>query len=126
MIPLPTSCGDWSAPAGTVGAAFAARYGEIRTCERYGTQFVITTLGDAQRHSTGVIAVYACAAEDAACLDGRKPHPVAGWEFFPPPYPGGVTVLIQSSPNVLIVDDAGYQMCFDLQSHAYDQNPGCQ
>lgn len=124
--PLPISCGSWPAPTGEVGALISRKYGEIRSCGLYGAQFVITTLGNAANRASGIIATYACAPEDDVCLDGRNPHSSIGWQVYPPPFPGGVTVLENLSPDVLIIDDAGHQMCFNLQSHAYDQNPGCQ
>jgi len=123
--PLPISCGDWSGPGGVVGAMITARYGEIRQCQVYGSQIVINTLGVVKSGISGVIAIYQCQPQDTTCKDGRTPHPAVGWTFYPPPYNGGVTVLQQSSPSVLIIDNAGHQICFNLVSHSYDRSPGC-
>jgi len=71
-----SSCGGWSAPSGSVGDWFGARYGEIHFCGRYGTQWVIATTGTPT--TTGVLAVYKCANGDTACLNGASPHPVCG------------------------------------------------
>jgi hypothetical protein len=29
------------------------------------------------------------------------------------------------SPNLLIIDNAGNQICFNVQTHTYDLNPSC-
>ena len=123
--PLPISCGDWSAPTGAVGGMIVARYGEIRGCEAYGKQIIINTLGSSQKALPGVIAILQCAEQDASCRDGRTPHQATGWQFFPPPYWGGVTIMQQSSPDTLIIDNAGHQICFSLSAHTYDLNAGC-
>ena len=125
--PTPTpssSCGPWSAPTGAVGRPITARYGEIRGCLRVGRRWVLTTLGRAGQF--GVIALYLCRTGDTPCLDGRTPHPFAHWRFYPPPHRGGVTVLAHSSPDVLIIDNAGYQLCFNLSAHRYETNPRCR
>lgn len=102
-----------------------ARYGEIRGCEVFGNQIVINTLGSSQKALPGVIAILQCAEQDASCRDGRTAHQAVGWKFFPPPFKGGVTILEQSSPDTLIVDNAGHQICFSLSTHTYDLDPAC-
>ena len=96
-----------------------ARYGTIRNCLVIGDQVVITTLGLRQSAQSGVIAIYTCAASDVRCHNGRTLQPATGWQFYLPPHPGGVTMLAQPSPSVLLVDNAGDQVCFDLKSHRY-------
>jgi len=126
--PSPSVCGSWAAVSGAVGSVITAHFGEIRNCGLYGTQWVITALGqrpasaEAGKASSGVIAVYQCTTSDAGCLDGQTPHGVDGWQFFLPPSVGGVTVLglSPSGSGNLLIDNAGGQMCFNLKTHAYD------
>jgi hypothetical protein len=107
-------CGYWSATY----AEITRRYGEIRNCTPAGADrsaWVITTLGtDSAR---AVVAIFRCAT--AACRDGRQDHPVAGWRIYPAPYAGGVTLLGRQAAGVLIVDNGGHEMVFDLATGRY-------
>ena len=47
------------------------------------------------------------------------------WTFFPAPKPGGVKILTVHFQNSLIIDNGGFQMCFDLTAHTYNQDPSC-
>jgi hypothetical protein len=121
-VPLPPAsprvCGRWSSATSQTGAAIAQRYGEIRNCGWACTGrsiWFLTTLGNAS--SPGAIGVVYCNTE--ACRDGTTDHPFAGWRFFQAPYPGGVTLLGQTSPTTLIVDDGGHQITFDLSTDTY-------
>lgn len=125
LSPSPESCGAWASASGVVGVMITARYGEIRQCQIIGAQIVITTLGSSKEGLPGVIAIYQCKAQDTTCQNGQTRPPAKGWQFFLPPNHGGVTVLIQSSLSVLIIDNAGAQMCFSLMTHTYDRNPVC-
>lgn len=110
-------CGGWSSPTSALGSAIRARYGGIRNCLLEGRTWVIATLGG---HGTQpIIALYPCSSADAACMDGRQPHPLAGWRFVRPPYPGGVTVLGRPSAHALIVDVGGHQLTFDVITHRF-------
>ena len=116
--PDPTQCGSWTEVTSATGALMTQRYGEIRNCAALDSQrssWMMTTLGTKTSH--GVIAIYRCGTD--ACRDGRTDHPVAGWTIFPGPHVGGVTLLGMPSPAVLIVDNGGYQMTFDLLSDTY-------
>jgi len=107
--PQPDVCGYWTQTYQTL----AARYGEIRDClTTDGTRrlWLISTLGNAR--SRGVIAIFRCRSD--ACTDGRTDHPIGGWQIFPAPFAGGVTVLGQPSPSLLIIDNGGHEIEFDL------------
>jgi len=121
--PSPNECGAWAASDGAVGSIVTARFGEIRDCGLYGTQWLIAALGAHKggAQQSGVIAIYQCAT-DTGCLDGQNPHTASGWQFFPPPYQGGVTVLERSSVDTdnVVIDNAGAQICFSLRTHTYD------
>lgn len=100
-------------------------YGEIRNCNLVGNAWVITTLG--LKGKTGIIAVYRCVASDSACLDGQNDHPLSGWHIYKPPYQGEVTLL--SSDNAarkVLIDDAGHQIWFDLETGTFYPNPATQ
>ena len=93
----PNGCGDWgdSSVEGTVGFAIASQYGEIRNCGRFAGTWVIITLGKRQANGvrdSGVIALFPC-NDDPVCLDNKTDHPIAGWEFVRPPYPGEISIL---------------------------------
>jgi hypothetical protein len=110
----PDVCGYWTATY----AEIARRYGEIRNCTPADSErsaWVIATLGTAS--ARGVVAVYRCAS--AACRDGRQDHPVAGWRFYPPPYAGGVTLLGEQARDMLIVDNGGHEIVFDVATGRY-------
>ncbi len=47
-------------------------------------------------------------------MNGQRPHPLGGWRFVKPPYPGGVTVLGRVGSGRLIVDVGGHQLTFDV------------
>ena len=108
--PQPDVCGYWAETYATL----SSRYGEIRNCfPTDGTrrEWLIATLGNAR--SRGVIAIFECSS--AACTDGRADHPAAGWRIFEPPFAGGVTVIGELSPSVLIADNGGHEVEFDLK-----------
>lgn len=118
-VPLPaesaTSCGAWSSEANPIGHQITAKYGEIRNClavDSIRSRWIVTTLGTANSH--GVIGVYRCTSEQ--CRDGRVDHPIAGWTFYPAPYSGGVSVLSVQSSTLLVVDNGGHQLTFDLDT----------
>jgi hypothetical protein len=96
----PPTCGGLAAPAPTI-------FGELRSCVAYGTHMIATTLGVAGK--SGVIAV----------SEG------AGWNYISPPLSGGVTVLAHPLTSVLIIDNAGAQMCFNLDTDTCDTDPSC-
>ncbi len=117
--PSPNECGAWAVSNGAVGSIITARFGEIRDCGLYGTQWVISTLGSLQQPS--VIAVYQCSTNDTGCLNGQTPHSPDGWQSFTPPYQGSVKVLGALLPNsdVLPIENGGYQICFHLRAHTF-------
>jgi len=84
--PSPNECGAWAASNGVVGSIITTRFGEIRDCGLYGTQWIISTLGSLQQPS--VIAVYQCSTNDTGCLNGQTPHSPDGWQSFTPPIKG--------------------------------------
>jgi hypothetical protein len=78
---------------------------------------VITTLGG---HGTeAIIALYPCNSSDTACMDGQQPHPVSGWQFVKPPYPGGVTYMGSLNDHQMIVDVGGHQLTFDVLTRQF-------
>ena len=110
----PDVCGYWTATY----AEIARRYGELRNCtpaDAERSAWVITTLGT--NKARGVMAIYRCAS--AACRDGRNDHPIGGWRIYPPPYPGGVTLLGQQAKGILIIDNGGHQIRFDVVTGRY-------
>ena len=114
----PDVCGWWANAAFPTGAAFTERYGEIRNCaavDGVRSTWVMTTLG--MQQSRGVLAVDRC--RDMRCRDGRNDHPFASWSIYPAPRPGGVTLLGQPSPYVLLLSNGGGQVYFDLGSGRY-------
>jgi hypothetical protein len=117
--PAADLCGAWSAEHAPTALAISAKYGQIRNCIKTGDNWVVTTLGSPDGSTTGAVGIYACAASDSACQDGRNDHPISGWKFFTPPYPGSVTILAQHPNGTLIVSDAGHQMCFDVDTASY-------
>jgi len=44
---------------------------------------------------------------------------MAGWRIYPAPYAGGVTLLGEQASDVLIVDNGGHQMVFDISTGRY-------
>src|SRR5438445_3617801 len=98
--PPSATCGEWSRASSTLGSTVTQRYGEIRNCGLFGDSWVINTLGRADHD--GTIGVYRCDSADVSCLDGRKDHPLSGWTFYSPPYPGGVTLLGGGDSNKLV------------------------
>src|SRR5437870_7559662 len=117
------TCGEWSSASGTLGSTVTQRYGEIRNCGLFGNSWVITTLG--RVNTDGVIGVYRCDSADTSCLDGRNDHPLSGWTFYSPPYPGGVTLLGGGDSNKLIIDNAGHQLTHDPATGAFGESSGC-
>src|SRR2546428_10569824 len=113
-------CGVWSSASGTLGSTVTQRYGEIRNCGLFGDSWVINTLGRADHD--GTIGVYRCDSADVSCLDGRKDHPLSGWTFYSPPYPGGVTLLGGGDSNKLIIDNAGHQLTFEIATGAFGES----
>lgn len=115
-------CGPWSDPTtpGTAAAAIQSAHGEIRNCLRVGASWVIATLGGFGK--TGVIAIYRCA--NAACLDGQTAHGYAGWKFIHSPRSGGAIVLGLDPryKDTLIIDDAGTQLDFNVDTGAFFSN----
>lgn len=107
-------CNSSITSGGTVAAAIASNYGEVRSCVSAGSSWVITTLGApgaSTRH--GVVAVYACST--TACQSGQGHYSANGFTIITPPYAGGVTVLAKVPGDLqsLIIDDAGHQLTFD-------------
>jgi hypothetical protein len=110
----PEVCGYWT----VTYADIARRYGEIGNCTPADVErsaWVITTLGT--ESARGVVAVYRCVS--AACRDGRNDHSIAGWRIYPAPYAGGVTLLGQQATDVLIVDNGGHEIVFDVATGRY-------
>jgi hypothetical protein len=110
----PDVCGYWTATY----AEIANRYGEIRNCapaDAERSAWVITTLGT--ESARGVVAIYLCAS--AACRDGRNDHRLGGWRIYPAPYSGGVILLGKQAADVLIVDNGGHQIVFDVATGRY-------
>src|SRR5438128_2744091 len=121
--PPSATCGEWSSASGTLGSTVTRRYGEIRNCGLFRDSWVITTLGGVD--SDGVIGVYRCDSSDTSCLDGRNDHPVSGWIFYPPPFPGGITLLGGGDGNKLTVDNAGHQLTFEISTGAFGESSVC-
>ena len=121
--PGPRSCGNWSSSTEAVGAMITARYGEIRSCEVFGDQVVVATLGSKAKALPGAIAIYKCAPKDARCLDGRTPHSSIGWQFFPDPHHGSIKIQALWSANELLISDGGGEECFDLNTYVYGKCP---
>ncbi len=117
-------CGEWSAEYGSVGSYVIAHYGDERDCGLLDDSWVITTLGlrltDGSR-AQGIIALYHCGPDDAACLDGSTDHPLAGWSFIAPPYPGGVTWMGEREPDTIIVDNGGPQLEFNVATEQFSR-----
>ncbi len=113
--PNAPACGSWSSRTTPTGSYITSHYGEIRNCTLVGSTWLITTLGNASQG--GVIATYGCPGNNATCLNGTSSHPVAGWNFHRPPYPGGVTLLAfePNDPNVAIIDNGGHEIDFNVQ-----------
>jgi hypothetical protein len=119
----PRTCGPRDGPRSA--AQVLAPYGEVRLdCDLIGTQWVMTTLGDRHAGVTGVIAIYQCEETDAQCLGGGEPAVAGEWLIFIPPNVAGVTVLAFHAPSILVINNLA-QICFDLSSHTYDEDPGC-
>src|SRR5205823_9618734 len=117
----PNVCGTWSEATSPTGAEFITAYGEIRSCMKLDPQpsgWLVATLGT--KSSRGVVALYPCTND--ACRDGRLDHPFAGWVVYPAPHRGGVTPLGRLSPTVLIVDNGGYELAFDLSFRSFGPN----
>ena len=125
--PTPAKCGPWFSQDSSLGTSISDQYGELRNCGFYDGYWVITTLGkklpDASRVS-GTIAVYFCEQGDATCEDGNSDHPLSGWSFISPPYEGGVTILRRLATNMLVVNNEGHQLVFDLSTRRFiDDKP---
>lgn len=89
--------------------------GPLRNCLLVGTTWVITISGAAGK--IGIIATDECQPNDGACLNGQSNHPLAGWKFLLPPYPGGVTLLlVDKTHNRVVVNVAGHQIAFSLST----------
>ena len=110
-------CGSWSSTDASTGDEIARRYGEIRQCFLASSTWVVTTLGIGQQ--PGVVALDKCAQGDVGCLDGSRDHFFADWRFYVAPHAGGVTVLGESDPGVLIVDNGGHQILFFISSATF-------
>lgn len=117
--PSAPACGSWSSGTSTTGSYITLHYGEIRNCSLVGSTWLITTLGNSSHN--GIIATYECSSNDATCLNATSNHPVTGWKFHRPPYPGGVTLLAfePSNPNIAIIDNAGHQIDFNVQLNKF-------
>ena len=104
-----------------------AQYGEIykgNRCGPIGTQLVILTRG--RDGGPGAIATYQCQPADQGCLRGEAPSaPDARWSVYPAPYAGAVAIL-GGSATLLIIDNGGAQICFDMTAHKYDLTLGCR
>ena len=131
--PVPPATSEATSPppelkCGPPGSAadIVARYGEIRNaCLRVGNAWVVTTLGDREGHS-GTVAVFDCASEDTACASTGIPGALPGsWTYYAPPRAGGVTVLTFHPPSVLVLANAGDQVCFDVATRAFNVNKPC-
>jgi hypothetical protein len=114
------ACGSWSSSTSTLGAAVTARYGEIRNCLLEGHTWVITTLGG--HGAEGTIALYPCSSSDASCMDAQQPHPLSGWHFVKPLYPGGVTYMGTVNDHQIIVDVGGHQLTFDVLTRQFTKS----
>ncbi|MHB8503265.1 MAG: hypothetical protein ACYDHE_20270 [Candidatus Acidiferrales bacterium] len=110
-------CGSWSSGGASTGGQITRQYGQIRDCLLVENTWVITTLG--LLGGRGVIALDTCSAKDSSCTDGSMDHPFGGWRVYAPPYPGGVTILRESSPGVLIVDNGGHQITFTIATATF-------
>ncbi len=118
-----TSCGEWSSASSEIGSGITQRYGEIRNCGLFGDTWVITTLGSVE--NGGAIGVYRCDGVDQSCLDGRSDHPLGDWTFYPPPYPGPVTVLMRFDGSRLLVSNGGDQLSFNIATGVFDESLSC-
>lgn len=134
LPPMPTStpgvnpaaaspaCGPRAGPDSLL--TIAARFGEVRSdCLRVGNQWVATTNGDRAQGIPGVVAVFACALDDADCLRGGEPRS-GRWEYFPAPNQRGVAVLARDGDTLILSN--GRQICFSLVTHTFDTDPGCR
>lgn len=112
------SCGAWSAANGSTGQPVAAKYGEMSNCELVGDTWVIATEGlPTQRGALGVEPCHG----SATCLDAQTDRGIAVWTFYPAPNPGGVRILGEASPGVLIVGNGGHQLRFTIATGVYQQ-----
>lgn len=76
-----------------------------------------TTLGKEGPNRQGVIGV--CPAANVANCQSSNNASLTGWQIVTPPHPGGVTLLSSQSPTVLMVDNGGYQLKFDLTTYKW-------
>ncbi len=120
--PPPPACGPREGPASLL--AITARFGDVRSdCLLINGQWVVTTNGRRAEGVPGVVAVFACARDDSDCLQGGEPR-AGQWEYFVAPNNRGVAVLARSGDTLIL--NNGRQVCFNLLTHAFDTDPGCQ
>lgn len=122
VVPLPAAspklCGSWSSAGSAIRKQITNQYGEIRNCTAIGqarSVWLLTTLGTSTSH--GVVGIYRCNTD--ACKDGSTSHPIAGWQFYPAPYPGGVTLLRATTASAVVVDNGGHELTFDVLAGTY-------
>jgi hypothetical protein len=73
-----------------------------------------------QGQGTGGVWVDTCAPSDSQCLDGQSDHEMRDFRFYPAQMPGGVSVLGQTGPSVLILHTGdGGQTTFDVTTGQY-------
>ena len=122
LPPEGLTCGPMAERHGII----TTNYGPIRDhCGLFGTKWIVTTSGGADSTVPGVLAVYACAADDAACLAGKEPSTPGKWQIFPSLTghavdisPGGATIAPElKSRRLLYIQPGGY--CFDLDTLEY-------
>ena len=94
-------------------------------CVKIDTGWMFISQGHKQSGLTGVIAIFDCAAGDDACNAGREPS-VGAWKIYPPRVSGAIKVLGRRGPDVLILDIAAGEYCFNIVTRVYDATPTCQ
>ncbi len=116
--PTPTPCGPLSSADDSI--AIQEQYGPARNCSRYGSQWVMTTLGKPTQGAGGVVAVFDCAPDDQGCLDGGQATS-GEWQTFPSPVGGPVAILTYHAPELLLSGG----ICFDLSAKTFNTSATC-